>query len=84
MKTYDEIFERVQQLIRNCTENELPEITINNRFDVELGFDSVEMVNLQISLEDEFDFVFDPIEDDFEQIFYSVKSVCDYLKDVID
>lgn len=84
MKTYDEIFQRVQEIIRNCTENELPEITINNRFDVELGFDSVEMVNLQISLEDEFDFVFDPIEDDFEQIFYSVKSVCDYLKDVID
>ncbi len=84
MKTYDEIFQKVQQIIRNCSDNELPKITINDRFETELGFDSVEMVNLQISLEDEFDFIFDPIEDDFEQIFDSVKSVCDYLKDILN
>lgn len=84
MEKYNEIFQKVQQIIRKCAENELNEIKINDQFKTDLGFDSVEMVNLQISLEDEFNFIFDPIEDDFEQIFDSVKSVCDYLKDIVE
>lgn len=83
MKTYDEIFQDVIQIMQRCSDKPLPEINLNDNLKAGLGFDSVAMVNLQISLEDEYNFIFDPIEDDFDQIFSSVKNICDYLKDIV-
>lgn len=44
-----------------------------------LEMDSLTLVLLQVELEEEFRFIFDPIEDDFEQIFDTFGSLCAYL-----
>lgn len=45
-----------------------------------LEMDSLEMVMLQVEIEEEFQFTFDPIEDDFEKIFETFGSLCTYLE----
>lgn len=44
-----------------------------------LELDSLNMVMLQVEIEEEFRFTFDPIEDDFEKIFETFGSLCNYL-----
>ena len=46
----------------------------------ELGMDSLAMVMLQVEIEEEFRFTFDPIEDDFERIFETFESLYNYLE----
>ena len=54
------------------------ELEINLRDD--LGMDSLTMVMLQVQIEEEFRFKFDPIEDDFERIFETFGSLYHYLE----
>lgn len=84
MRKKNEIFQKVQLIIRQCSDEELKKINMEDSFRENLGFDSVQMVNFQICLEDEFEFIFDPIEDDFEEIFKRVKNVCDYLERLLN
>ncbi|MBD5450898.1 MAG: acyl carrier protein [Lachnospiraceae bacterium] len=53
-----------------------PEINLRD----ELGMDSLAMVMLQVQIEEEFRFTFDPIEDDFERIFETFGSLYNYLE----
>lgn len=46
----------------------------------DLGLDSLNMVMLQVEIEEEFRFTFDPIEDDFEKIFETFGKLCGYLE----
>ena len=46
---------------------------------MDLGYDSISMIHLQVEIEDEFRFMFDPKEDDFEEIFSTVGKLCDYV-----
>lgn len=54
-------------------------ISIDTNLRNDLGFDSIAIVSLQVSLEDEFDFRFDPLSIDFSQVFKSVKTLTDYI-----
>ncbi len=66
-------------LSRVCsTSLESLEPEINLRDGLEL--DSLAIVMLQVEIEEEFRFTFDPIEDDFERIFETFGSLCDYVK----
>lgn len=45
-----------------------------------LELDSLKMVMLQVEIEEEFRFTFDPIEDDFEKIFATFGDLCAFLE----
>lgn len=51
---------------------------VNLRTGLEL--DSLNMVMLQVEIEEEFRFTFDPIEDEFEKIFETFGNLCSYLE----
>ena len=46
----------------------------------DLGLDSIDLVILQVELEDKFRIRFEPLEDNFSKIFYSIKTLCDCLE----
>ena len=46
----------------------------------DLGFDSVNLLYLQVAVEDEFDIKFDPILDDFSEIFRNLKNLCECVE----
>lgn len=46
----------------------------------DLKLDSINLVNLQVMVEDEFDIRFNPIEDNLSDVFETVKSLLDYIE----
>lgn len=72
----DEFFERVKA----CAAKALREKEIvcgrESRLREDLEMTSMTLVLFQTELETEFDFQFDPIEDNFEKIFETMGSVC--------
>jgi len=74
------IFEKVTELVENCNKELERNIEAGDRIVEDLGFDSIQLINLQVTLEDTFDFMFDPIDDDFSVIFYNIDSICKYLE----
>lgn len=46
----------------------------------ELEMDSMTMVMFQVEIEETFQFTFDPIEDDFGEIFETIGSLSSYLE----
>lgn len=45
----------------------------------DLGYDSITKIQLQVEIEDEFEFLFNPLEDDFDDIFSSLERLCQYV-----
>lgn len=78
MKT--ELKKRMLECINRVrsTSLETLEPEINLRDGLELN--SLAIVMLQVEIEEEFRFTFDPIEDDFEKIFKTFGSLCDYIE----
>lgn len=60
------------------------QITDNTSFKIDLKFDSLALVHLQVAIEDEFDFRFDPISTNFITVFHNVKNLREYIKNVTD
>jgi acyl carrier protein len=48
----------------------------------DLGFDSLAIVRLQISLEDNFNFRFDPVNTDFISVFNSIENLTTFLMEL--
>lgn len=46
----------------------------------DLGFDSIMLVILQIDIEDAFQIRFDPVHDDLQKIFTTVKAMGEYVR----
>lgn len=85
MKMRNEICEQCISLIHSILVKQrgailLPEITEGSRLKEDLQMDSLLLVMLQVELEDAFQFRFDSYEDDFEEIFQSVRTICDYIE----
>ena len=82
--TYNEILKGVTDCIISCikeTVDNIPdnfEITEVSVLSDDLGINSLDKIRLQVKIEDRFLFSFDPF-DDFDQIFETVKSICDYI-----
>lgn len=81
----ESIEEQVLELVRcrcehSVRENEDTEITAETDIRADLGFDSIMLVVLQIDIEDTFHIRFDPMEDDFQLIFTTVRALCDYVQ----
>jgi len=75
------ILNKIKQIIRTnfdwIKEEDINQTEKNLRND--LGFDSIAIVSLQVSIEDEFDIRFNPLEIDFAEVFYSVSSLVNYI-----
>lgn len=80
MNNYELIFKMVTEAIQEYGPDFLPEIQRTSKLIDDLSFDSLALVNLQVGLEDQFDFMFDPISDDFDKIFDTVDSICNYIQ----
>lgn len=52
----------------------------NTELAADLQMDSFDIVTIQVVLEDEFNFEFNPMEDDFESIFSTMGNLTAYLQ----
>lgn len=50
----------------------------------DLQLDSFSIISLQVSIEDNFGLFFDPIEDDFVEIFCTIESLTNYISSKIE
>lgn len=55
------------------------QVTNGNSLKLDLKFDSLAIVHLQVAIEDEFQFRFDPINTDFLKVFDTVGSLLNYV-----
>ncbi|NDV57969.1 acyl carrier protein [Bacteroides sp. 519] len=80
------IEERIIQIIKKqfIWLSSQEEISVNASLRNDLAFDSIAIVNLQVLLEDEFDFRFNPVVDDFSKIFYSIETLTYYISLLIE
>jgi acyl carrier protein len=74
-----EIYLTIKDIVKNLTDEEY-EMKMENSFVDDLGFDSVNLLYLQVAVEDEFDIKFDPILDDFSEIFKNLKNLCECVE----
>lgn len=79
MKSFEEIRNKLIDLINQETGQSYINIGENCRLEFDLCIDSLCMASLQINVEDTFHFEFDPINDDFEACFYTFGSLCKYI-----
>lgn len=79
-----QVFDQAVLCVKNvCRQSEKiikEPIQKNMRLRDDLGFDSIDLVVLQVELEDYFHIRFDPLEDDFIKIFNSVGTLCECLE----
>lgn len=76
--------QKILDMIKECVEAALEESVSELNYDMSLsdalGMGSLQIVMLQVELEDKFGISFDPIEDDFFQIFSTIGSVYETVK----
>lgn len=76
-------YDRVVICIQNACEKKFPHIRLESKLQEDLGMESLQLVMLQVGLEEEFSYTFDPLEDNFREIFSTVESVCNYFMERI-
>lgn len=74
-----DVYLTIKDIVINIMDEEY-EIKKESLFVNDLGFDSINLLYLQVAVEDEFDIKFDPVQDDFSEIFKDIKSLCDYVE----
>ena len=79
----DELFDKVaDSVMAVCRKNDrIPDKTFTADMHLrdDIGLDSIDLVILQINIEDRFHVRFDPLKDDFSEIFYSIGTLCEFL-----
>ena len=80
----DEIFTKVKASIEDIFQRNFRHfdkaITGELTLREDIGLDSIDLTILQIEMEDWWNIRFDPIKDNFQKIFYSVNSLCEFLE----
>ena len=79
----EDVYGMVAGCIRNVMESSELEISPESRLQEDLSFDSIHILMLQVALEEIFCFRFNPMEDNFRQIFATVGSIVDYISDLV-
>lgn len=69
----------IREVLRRQQKESAGEMPASALLRDDLGLDSIDLVILQVELEDRFQIRFDPLEDDFSRLFYSIGSLCEYL-----
>lgn len=78
------LLDRVADCIESACEGSVSGMRPESRLREDLHMESLQLVLLQVELESAFGFTFDPLDDDFREIFRTVESVCRYVKGRID
>ncbi len=73
----DEIFDRVKKIIVDRLDVDEEEVSLNSAFKEDLGADSLDIVELIMELEDEFEL---EISDEDAEKISKVSEVVDYIK----
>ncbi|MEY8284158.1 acyl carrier protein [Lachnospiraceae bacterium 50-23] len=80
----DEILDGVKGIIEEMLQENYrgfdQQITEDMGLREDIGLDSIDLVVLQVEIEDQWDIRFNPLEDDFLEIFDSINSLCEFLK----
>ena len=80
-ETENRIIEIVTEMFRNSAGyNKDVTVSDKTRIQDELGFDSIMLIVLQIDIEDAFHIRFDPVEEDLQQVFLSVRTLTDSVQ----
>ena len=80
-----EVLQEVINVIKKTCEKDMvsyghiPTIGRNTDLKLDLEMDSIALVVLQINMEDAFGIQFDPLQNDFEEIFCTVERVCQFV-----
>lgn len=77
MNNMDEIFDRVKKIIVDRLDVDEEEVSLNSAFKEDLGADSLDIVELIMELEDEFEL---EISDEDAEKISKVSEVVDYIK----
>lgn len=75
------IEDKVKEIISNQFDISMPKISLFDKLEDELGLDSLDMVELIVEIEKEYDLVIDA--KDFVH-FITVKQLCDYIHNLVD
>lgn len=75
---------RVKKCIESAVEHEVDDLEYETSLVNDLGMESVNIVMLQVELEDEFNIEFDPLNNDFFEIFRTVGSVCRAIEELTE
>lgn len=78
----EDIYLRIKDIVSNILDEDC-DIRKDSLFVNDLGFDSVNLLYLQVAVEDEFDIRFDPILDDFSVIFKDIISLCACIEEKV-
>ena len=70
-----QIFEKIKECIEVALERKISDLSLGDSLTDDLGMESIHIVTLQVELEDTFQIEFDPLQDDFFEIFRTVASV---------
>jgi acyl carrier protein len=74
-----EIYQAVKKIIMDLFGIDEDMISPNKKFREDLCLDSINMVNLQVAVEDDFDIRFDPISTDLAEVFSSVDTLTKFI-----
>jgi acyl carrier protein len=74
-----EIYQSLKKIIVDLFNVEENEVAPNKRLREDFGLDSINMVNLQVSVEDGFDIRFDPVTTDLAEVFSSVDALTNFI-----
>lgn len=66
---------KIWKMVREIAGIEMQEPQDKNVCLEDIGYDSISKVRLQVEIEDEFGFLFDPLEDDFDEIFSTLEKL---------
>lgn len=76
----EETFDRIKKCIVYAVEHDVGCLSSETSLTDDLHMESIHIVSLQVELEDEFGIEFDPLEDDFFEIFQTIGSVCETIE----
>jgi acyl carrier protein len=78
-----EILEILANMVIDINEGNVHDITEQSNLVKDLELDSINLVNLQVMIEDEFHIYFNPIEDDLAETFETMYSLINKIEEKI-
>lgn len=76
----DKALEAIKNCIEEALEHDVATLSLDNSLTDDLNMESIHIVTFQVALEDAFQIEFDPLQDDFYEIFRTVSSVYQAVK----
>lgn len=74
--TEESTMDRIKSCVEHVLEHSLEQFPPGAHLQDDMGMESMELVLLQVELEQEFQVTFDPITDNFFEIFQTVDTLC--------